>query len=249
MAFFRPAKENKAKQGTAAESDRTEMLNFSNSASETSTPAGGRTQEPTKPLEGFDGQTQLSQEEENPFGSFKPGVMEDMDDTEDEPVLEGVTKIVGVSGGFGAETHKAGSSESGDSVERSSEDVAHPKGPVTAWLVVIHGPELGESFALRHGPQIISRGDEADVPLKDAAVSRNKQATVHYDPNMAEFSLNRGQATPNMYTARNGKMSSLYVGMNHILELGDEIIFGDDLSTRLRFVPLCGEGFSWRDLK
>lgn len=241
MAFFRPGKDNKPQQGTADTSDRTEMLgNFSDSPADSG--AGGASSDVTKNLGSFDGDTMLpSEKESNPFN---PGIMEDMDEAvDDEPMAEeGKTQVVG---GFGVASPEAAAIDDGS----VGEEAGHPKGPVTGWLVVIHGPEKGESFALRHGPQIISRGDEADVVLKDGAVSRSKQATVHYDPNMGEFSLYRGQATPNMYTSRGGKMSSLHVGMNHILELGDEIVFGDNLSTRLRFVPLCGNGFSWRDLE
>lgn len=240
MAFFRPGNDNKPQKGTSSTSDRTEMLtNFTNN--ESSSSDGDVSNDVTKNLEGFDGGTvPLSKAKNNPFD---PNMIM-MDDEEDvaEPVAdEGKTRVIG-SYSIPSSTDKV---EKGQS---HLDDELHPKGEVTGWLVVVHGPQKGESFALRHGPQIISRGEEADVPLKDPAVSRNKQATVHYDPNMGEFSLYRGQSTPNMYTVRAGKTSSLHVGMNHILELGDELVFGDNLSTRLRFVPLCGPDFSWRDL-
>jgi hypothetical protein len=198
----------------------------------------------TKPISGFEDKTEVAMPSAL-FGSPE-FTMEDepaIAAQDDELPDEGVTRVIGGMGGI-----KQASSGTDDSTNNAVSG-EHPKGPVTGWLVVTCGPEVGESFSLRHGPQVIARGEGADVALKDPSVSRDKQATVHYDPNMAEFSLYRGQATPNMYTSRDGKMSSLHVGTNHILQLGDEIVFGDSLSTRLRFVPLCGENFSWRDVE
>lgn len=136
-------------------------------------------------------------------------------------------------------------------VSDDEEDVSeqHPKGPVTGWLVVVLGPKKGESYPLRHGPQVISRSTDADVQLLDSAITEQRtQAIIQYDPNTREFTLNRGEATPNMYVQRFGdKLKRLDVGTTHILENADQIHFGDNRTTIVQFTPLCGDTFCWTE--
>lgn len=236
MAFFRNSKTDK-KAGTVQDSDRTVMLTNDN-MDDVKTGQLKPSVDATKQLDGFDGRTmqQPAPEPSSSGGSLFDTSLPLEDDFDEDDGGDGATVFVG-GGQVASEVEEA-------------VDEKHPKGETTGWLVVVEGPKKGESFPLRHGPQLIGRGAEYDVNLHDPAISRNKPAaTVHYDPNMKQFSLYRGQATNNMYTRREGQMAPLHVGMNHILELGDEILFGDDLTTVLIFVPLCGQHFCWKELK
>jgi len=156
------------------------------------------------------------------------------------------TQIVGSAFDMG---EKKSNSDSDNPFEEES--LSSAKGPVTGWLVVIKGPAKGEPFPIRLGPQVISRDKStADIHLTDPAItSKGKQAIIHYDPVTRTFALNRGEASPNMYVRREGKISTLHVGTHHLLEAGDEILFGDELSTCVMFMPFCGESFCWKDVK
>jgi len=53
------------------------------------------------------------------------------------------------------------------------------KGPVVGWFVVLSGPQKGEDFRVREGPNIIGSAADADIVLDDSAIS-GKHASLRY---------------------------------------------------------------------
>lgn len=111
--------------------------------------------------------------------------------------------------------------------------------PVVGWLVCIEGPEKGKDYRLWGRINTIGRGEKNDVCLKgDLSVSKENHARLGYDPKNNRFRLIPASSSNNIYL--NGDV----VDVPTPLHAFDLIEFG---STKLTFVPLCCESFSWED--
>jgi len=53
------------------------------------------------------------------------------------------------------------------------------KPPVVGWFVAMTGPQKGEDFRIREGPNIIGSAPDADIVLRDTAISP-KHASLRY---------------------------------------------------------------------
>jgi hypothetical protein len=53
------------------------------------------------------------------------------------------------------------------------------KPPVVGWFVVLAGEQKGEDFRIREGPNTIGSAPDADIVLRDAAIS-GKHASLRY---------------------------------------------------------------------
>ena len=108
--------------------------------------------------------------------------------------------------------------------------------PVVGWVVCIEGPLRGTDWRIHAGYNYIGR-EVGDIHIQgDSQISREKHAMVAY------YNKNR----------------TYYVGPaegRNIIEVNDEPVFNatrlnsHDIitigTTRLMFVPLCGEDFAW----
>lgn len=113
-----------------------------------------------------------------------------------------------------------------------------PFGPVVGWLAVIAGPGRGEALPLTYGVNDIGRGAKARVRLDfgDATIAPDQQAAIIYTARSRRFYLQSVAAE----TWLNGRL----------VQTVEELTGGETLrlgQTRLRFVPLCGPDFDWRD--
>jgi hypothetical protein len=54
-----------------------------------------------------------------------------------------------------------------------------PKAPVVGWFVVLNGPQKGEDFRIREGPNTIGSAPDADIILHDTGIS-GKHASLRY---------------------------------------------------------------------
>jgi hypothetical protein len=54
-----------------------------------------------------------------------------------------------------------------------------PKLPVVGWFVALTGPQKGEDFRIREGPNTIGSAPDADIVLLDEAIS-GKHASLRY---------------------------------------------------------------------
>lgn len=112
--------------------------------------------------------------------------------------------------------------------------------PIAGWLVVVSGPGKGNALKMGYGQNSIGRdtGQRVALNFGDAQVSRTNHATVTYDPRGNQFYIQPGSGTNLTYIS--GQRTP--VMQPQVLEPHSHISLGD---TILRFVPLCGETFTW----
>lgn len=110
--------------------------------------------------------------------------------------------------------------------------------PVTGWLVAVAGPGRGKARSIFEGMNPVGRDPGQRIPLDfdDPEISREKHFFITYEPKKRTFHISIGEKTNLVYL--NGEV----VLAPMVLTEGAEIEVGN---TRLRFVPLCGPGFSW----
>ena len=111
--------------------------------------------------------------------------------------------------------------------------------PVVGWLVCIEGPAEGTDYRIRAGYNYIGRGENMDVCIQgDNTIGRDRHAMIAYDPQEKIFFF--GPADGRSIVRKNEKM----VMVPTELAAFDVVRIG---STKLMFVPLCGEHFNWKD--
>jgi len=118
-----------------------------------------------------------------------------------------------------------------------SAPAAGPDFPV-GWIVVSEGPGRGASFTLQAGVSSIGRGEDQVVRLDfgDTSISRQTHASIAFDDESERFYLGHG-----------GKSNLVRLNGRPVLST-EELTHGDVIrigETALRFVALCGDGFSW----
>ncbi len=115
------------------------------------------------------------------------------------------------------------------------------KNAVVGWLICIEGAAYGEVFPLHSGTFYIGRSPKMDIVLdKDPDVVMFYHATIIYDPENKEFSVQPGESMELYY--KNKKP----VNYKEKLEAYDTLTIG---KTKLLFFPLCGSEFSWDEIK
>ncbi len=108
--------------------------------------------------------------------------------------------------------------------------------PVTGWLVCMNGTEKGKDYRLHAGKNFLGRSTSMDVILTDdKTISRDRHASVTYDPKGNEFYVIAENANT---VYHNQKL----VESAQKLCAGDEIQIGE---TILLFIPFCQEGRVW----
>ena len=111
--------------------------------------------------------------------------------------------------------------------------------PVVGWLVCTEGPARGTDYRIRAGYNYIGRSEHMDICVKgDLKIGRERHALVAYDPEEKVFFF--GPADGKSIVRLNGKMvmAPMEIHAYDVLTLG---------STRLLFIPLCGERFDWNE--
>jgi hypothetical protein len=109
--------------------------------------------------------------------------------------------------------------------------------PVVGWLVSISGAHLGESFPIYVGKNSIGRAEGNKIVLAfDKSISREKHATLIYEPKKREFYLECGNTDSLIYINDSFVSGVQRINRDDILEMG---------SSKFILVPLCGPDFSW----
>ena len=109
--------------------------------------------------------------------------------------------------------------------------------PVVGWLVCVEGPMRGNDYRLHAGYNYIGR-ELGDVRISgDQQISRQNHAMVAFDD--ADGIYYAGPSAGRNLLKVNGKTVLNAVELNRY----DIILIG---TTKLMFVPLCGEHFSWK---
>jgi len=112
-------------------------------------------------------------------------------------------------------------------------------GPVVGWLAIIAGPGRGQVLQLSYGVNDIGSGPNARVRLNfgDAAIAADNHAAIIYTARSRRFYLAQSIASETWLNGQPVRESVELAG-------GETVRFGQ---TQVRFVPLCGPGFDWRD--
>lgn len=132
--------------------------------------------------------------------------------------------------------------------QRSDATVVHPRpgkgamdDPPVGWLVLVEGPGKGSVATLGLGVNAVGRERGANrvvVDHGDDMISRTNHGAIVYDDRNRKFWIRHGNGTNLTYVDDEPVLEA------RILEPLTHIRMG---RTVLRFVPLCGESFSWAD--
>jgi len=112
-------------------------------------------------------------------------------------------------------------------------------GPTVGWLAIVAGPGRGEVLRLTYGINDIGSGAGTRVRLNfgDATIAPDSHAAIIYTTRSRRFYLAQSTASETFLNGQPVHESVELVG-------GETVRLGQ---TQLRFVPLCGPGFDWRD--
>ena len=112
--------------------------------------------------------------------------------------------------------------------------------PPVGWLVVIEGPGKGRVVTLGMGVNSIGRARTERVSLDygDATISRTHHGAITYDPRGRKFYVQPGGGTNLAYANDEPVLVPRELRPSTRLQMGNTV---------LRFVPLCGDDFSWDD--
>lgn len=109
--------------------------------------------------------------------------------------------------------------------------------PVVGWLVCLSGPDRGRDYRLHAEKNFIGRSPAMDVCISgDETVSRDKHATVIFDPKKQAFWVLSGDAAGLVYLNGDIVHSPLQAHRDDVIEIGQ---------TKLALIPFCGEKYSW----
>ncbi|MEY8417672.1 FHA domain-containing protein [Oscillospiraceae bacterium 44-5] len=111
--------------------------------------------------------------------------------------------------------------------------------PVVGWLACVAGPSRGKSYTIRGGVNSIGRSERMDIVITgDLKISAENHAKISYSDKHNRFNLLPGEGRNIVY------LNDEEVFTPMPLHAYDLIDFGE---TKLLFVPLCGETFTWED--
>lgn len=110
--------------------------------------------------------------------------------------------------------------------------------PVAGFLVVVEGPGRGSVSHIGYGLNSIGRDSSQRITLDfgDRHISRETHCLVAFDPVTAKFYVHAGDGRSLCYLNDEPVLAPTELGSGNHLRLG---------RTVLRFLPLCGEQFSW----
>ncbi len=153
------------------------------------------------------------------------------------PVGGGVT-VAGVTAPVKSENATIARSSVNDSV-RTTAVIKQKLGidPVVGWLVAINGSEKGRDYKIHSDNNYVGRDDKMDIAIKgDDTISRENHAVVSYDDRDKIFYITPGDGRSII------RLNNKALLMTAELKAYDQIEIG---LTKLVFIPLCGEAFSW----
>ena len=110
--------------------------------------------------------------------------------------------------------------------------------PVVGWLACVAGPSRGKSYTIRGGVNSIGRSERMDIVITgDLKISSENHAKISYSDKHNRFNLLPGEGRNIVY------LNDEEVFTPMPLQAYDLIDFGE---TKLLFIPLCGERFTWK---
>jgi hypothetical protein len=111
--------------------------------------------------------------------------------------------------------------------------------PVVGWLVCTAGPDRGRDYRLHSERNFVGRGEDMDIAIRgDNTISRENHASITFNPRSRQFRLHSGNGRGLVY------LNDEQVDDARPIDAGDRIDLGQ---TRLIFVPLVTDAFSWEE--
>ncbi len=109
--------------------------------------------------------------------------------------------------------------------------------PVVGWLVCLEGPDRGQDFRLHSEKNFIGRSAAMDVCIAgDESVSRDKHATLTFEPKKQSFWLIPGDSSGLVYLNGEVVHAPLQISGGDLIEVG---------KSKLVLTPFVGENFRW----
>ncbi|MCM1087136.1 MAG: FHA domain-containing protein [Muribaculaceae bacterium] len=109
--------------------------------------------------------------------------------------------------------------------------------PVVGWLVCIEGSSKGKDYRLYGRINSIGRSEKMDVCIRgDSGITRDVHVKIGYDPKNNRFHIIPGNGANNTYVNDEPVYVQIKLNAYDVIEMG---------ATKLLFIPLCGEKFSW----
>lgn len=109
--------------------------------------------------------------------------------------------------------------------------------PVVGWLVCVEGPDRGRDWRLHAEKNFLGRDASMDVCIAgDETISRQKHATVAFEPKKKLFWLIPGDASGLVYLNGDVLYAPAALKARDIVELG---------KTKLTLVPFVDDTFAW----
>ncbi len=122
---------------------------------------------------------------------------------------------------------------------RGAYDTRNGVEPTVGLLLCIEGADFGSTYLLKSGNNYVGRSNAMDVVIMgDDGVSRNKHAVIMYDPKGKTYMALPGEARELYYVNDQVVVAPQVIKYHDIISIGN---------TKLMFVPICGEDFSWDD--
>ena len=110
--------------------------------------------------------------------------------------------------------------------------------PVVGWLVCTEGPSRDKSYTIRGGINSIGRSDRMDITITgDRTISQENHARLSYSSKNNRFHLLPGDGRNIVYLNGDEVFSPMPLKAYDLIDFGD---------TKLLFIPLCGEQFTWK---
>lgn len=109
--------------------------------------------------------------------------------------------------------------------------------PVVGWLACVAGPSRGKSYTVRGGVNSIGRSERMDIVVTgDLKISSENHAKISYSEKHNRFNLLPGEGRNIVYLNDEEVFTPMPLKAYDIIDFGE---------TKLLFVPLCGERFTW----
>ena len=112
--------------------------------------------------------------------------------------------------------------------------------PVAGWVVVVEGQGRGGFRPIFVGMNSVGRDPSQRISLSfgDESISREEHAFITYDEEARSFYLQHGGKPNIIRLGGRPVLTPMELKANDLIKIG---------RTTLRFIPCCGENFSWSD--
>ena len=110
--------------------------------------------------------------------------------------------------------------------------------PVVGWLACVAGPSRGKSYTVRGGINSIGRSERMDIVVTgDLKISAENHAKISYSEKNNRFNILPGEGRNIVYLNDEEVFTPMPLNAYDLIDFGE---------TKLLFIPLCGERFTWK---